>query len=74
MAYLLPRAVILLIAWSTVGLAVNIFTSIAPPVFYLAGAVWSFVSLASFSYLDRVWHDENLPCAAAFVPLRQPTE
>lgn len=74
MAYLVPRAAILLIAWSTIGLAVNIFTGLDPLVFYLAGAVWSFVSLVSFSYLDRVWRDDDSRPVAALVRLRQPAK
>jgi hypothetical protein len=53
MAYWLPRAVIVLIAWATTCLVMNFFTSIDPLVFCLAGCVWAFVSLISFGYLDR---------------------
>jgi hypothetical protein len=54
MAYILPRAVIVLIAWATTCVVMNIFTTIAPLVFYLAGGVWSLVGLACFSYMHSL--------------------
>ena len=54
MAYVLPRAVIVLIAWGTTCLIVNTFTAIDPLVFYVAGGVWSLVGLLAFSYMNNL--------------------
>ena len=54
MAYILPRAVIVLIAWSTTCLITNAFTGIDPLVFYIAGGVWSLVGLLSFGYMHNL--------------------
>jgi hypothetical protein len=54
MAYVLPRAVIVLIAWGTTCLIMNTFTAIDPLVFYIAGGVWSLVGLMSFSYMHNL--------------------
>jgi hypothetical protein len=74
MAYVLPRAVILLIAWGTTGLMIDFVTSIDPVVFYLAGAVWSVVSLLSFGYLDRAWRDDDAPQLGALAHIRRSAE
>jgi hypothetical protein len=58
MTYWLPRAVIVLIAWATTCLIMNVVTSIDPLVFYLAGAVWASVGLISFSYMYKLRRDE----------------
>jgi hypothetical protein len=60
MAYILPRAVIVLIAWGTTCLVMNTFTNIAPLVFYIAGGVWSLVGLVSFSYMHSLRDDADL--------------
>jgi hypothetical protein len=44
MAYWLPRAVIVLIAWATTCLMMNVVTTIDPLVLYLAGGVWAFAA------------------------------
>ena len=54
MAYILPRAVIVLIAWGTTCLIMNTFTSIDPLVFYIAGGIWSLVGLLSFGYMHNL--------------------
>lgn len=74
MAYWLPRAVIVLIAWATTFAMTSTFTSVDPLVFYLAGAVWSVVSLISFSYLDRQWRDDTSPRFEQLVYVRQPAK
>ena len=65
MAYLLPRAVIVLIAWGTTCLIMNTFTSVDPLLFYIAGGVWSFVGLISFGYLHRLRREEDAQFARA---------
>jgi hypothetical protein len=64
MAYILPRAVIVLMAWGTTCLIVNTFTAIDPLVFYVAGGVWSVVGLMTFSYMH------NLRDQAEAMPVR----
>src|SRR5580704_9293609 len=54
MGYLLPRAVIVLIAWGTTCLIMNTFTGVDPLVFYVAGGVWAFVGLICFGYLHKL--------------------
>jgi len=54
MAYLLPRAVIVLIAWGTTCLIMSIWTNVDPLVFYIAGGVWAFVGLICFGYLHKL--------------------
>jgi hypothetical protein len=59
MAYILPRAVIVLIAWGTTCLIMNTFTTIAPLVFYVAGGVWSLVGLVCFGYMHSLREDTD---------------
>ena len=74
MAYILPRAVIVLMAWGTTCLVMNTFTNIAPLVFYIAGAVWSLVGLVSFSYMHSLRDDADLEAAPILVPVRASAE
>jgi hypothetical protein len=60
MAYLLPRAIIVLIAWGATSLVLRIFTNVDPLVFYIAGGVWAFVGVVSFGYLHSLRRDESL--------------
>jgi hypothetical protein len=57
MAYLLPRAIIVLIAWGTTCLIMNVWTNVDPQVFYIAGAVWALVGIACFGYLHKLRHE-----------------
>ena len=53
MGYVLPRAVIVLIAWGTTCLIMHSCTTVAPLIFYIAGGVWALVGLiALVSILD----------------------
>ena len=74
MHYLLPRAVIVLIAWATTCLAMNIATSIDPLVFYLAGGVWAFTGLISFSYMYKLRCDEHALRIEELGRFQQPAE
>jgi hypothetical protein len=74
MAYWLPRAVIVLIAWGTTCLVTNIFTSIDPRVLYIAGCVWSGVSLISFSYMDQLRREVHALRIAELARFSQPAE
>ena len=74
MAYLLPRAVIVLIAWGTTCLIMNTFTTINPLVFYLAGGVWAFVGLMTFSYVYKLRQDESALRIEELGRYQQPAE
>jgi hypothetical protein len=54
MGYVLPRAVIVLIAWGVTCLVMHVFTSIDPLIFYIAGGVWALVGLVCFGYLHSL--------------------
>ena len=54
MGYLLPRAIIVLIAWGTTCLVMNAVTAVDPLVLYAAGGVWAFVGLISFGYMHKL--------------------
>jgi len=70
MGYLLPRAVIVLIAWGATCLIMNTFTSVEPLVFYIAGGVWAFVGLISFGYIHKLRRDEDAQFARAIARAR----
>jgi hypothetical protein len=74
MAYILPRAVIVLIAWGTTCLIMNIFTAIDPLVFYIAGGVWSLVGLVCFGYLHRLRSEADEQPAPSLVQIQTPAE
>ena len=70
MGYMLPRAVIVLIAWGTACLIMNTFTSVDPLVFYVAGGVWAFVGLIAFGYLHKLRREEDAQFAHAIARAR----
>jgi hypothetical protein len=74
MAYILPRAVIVLIAWGTTCLIMNAFTAIDPLVFYIAGGVWSLVGLMTFSYLHNLRDQAEAAPARVIAPVQTPAE
>jgi hypothetical protein len=58
MAYLLPRAVFVLIAWGvTCGLIRKFWHQSDPTIFGVAGASWVIVAAAYFGYLHKVRRD-----------------
>ena len=74
MGYLLPRAIIVLIAWGTTCLIMNTFTSVDPLVFYVAGGVWAFVGLICFGYLHKLRREEDEGFARAIARARAATQ
>jgi hypothetical protein len=74
MAYVLPRAVIVLIAWGTTCLIANTFTDIDPRVFYAAGGVWSLVGLLSFGYMQSLSEQEEAQPIRIIAPARTAAE
>lgn len=58
MGYLLPRAVIVLIAWGmTCGLIGNLWPAVDPMIFGVAGACWALGGIACFAYLRKLRRD-----------------
>ena len=54
MAYMLPRAIIVLIAWGlTCGLIRKFSPDADPMLFFVAGASWAGAGIAYFAYLRR---------------------
>jgi hypothetical protein len=52
MAYLLPRAFIVLVGWGmTCALIFNVWSNVDAQVFYIAGAVWACAGIICFGYL-----------------------
>jgi hypothetical protein len=60
MAYLLPRAVIVLIAWSVTCGIINVWSSVDPVAFYIAGVSWALVGIAFFGYVYKLRSEANL--------------
>lgn len=55
MAYILPRAFIVLVAWAiTCGLIKNVWSPVDPMILYLAGASWALAGTLGFGYLHRL--------------------
>ena len=58
MAYLLPRAIMVLIAWGlTCGLIRKFWPDADPVIFFVAGASWAGAGIAYFAYLRRLKRD-----------------
>jgi hypothetical protein len=74
MAYILPRAVIVLIAWGTTCLIMNTFTNVDPLVFYIAGGVWSLVGLVCFGYLHKLRSEDDVQPTRALARIQTPVE
>jgi hypothetical protein len=74
MAYILPRAAIVLIALGTTCLIMNTFTAIDPLVFYIAGGVWSLVGLVAFSYMDGLSEQPEPAPVRVAAPVRTAIE
>jgi len=74
MAYVLPRAVIVLIAWGTTCLVMNVFTEVDPQVFYIAGGAWAVVGLISFGYMHKLRRDESALRIEELGRFQQPAE
>jgi len=58
MAYLLPRAFIVLIAWGISCVAIKkLFPEVDPAIFGIAGACWVAGGIAYFGYLRKLRRD-----------------
>jgi hypothetical protein len=58
MAYLLPRAIVVLVAWGlTCGIIRNFWLDADPMIFGVAGASWAGAGIAYFAYLRRLKRD-----------------
>ena len=74
MAYWLPRAVIVLIAWASTAVLMNIVTSIDPLVFCLAGGVWALVGLISFNIMYKLRRQRSVLQIQELARFRRPAE
>lgn len=55
MAYVLPRAFIVLIGWAiTCGLIANLWPSVDATTFAIAGVSWALAGLVCFGYLHKL--------------------
>lgn len=55
MAYILPRAFIVLIGWGiTCGLMVNLWPRVDATTFVIAGASWALAGIVCFGYICRL--------------------
>jgi hypothetical protein len=62
MAYILPRAFIVLIGWGiTCALIVNVWPSVDSMVFYAAGGSWAFAGLVCFGYVHKLRREAEDP-------------
>jgi hypothetical protein len=58
MAYVLPRAILIIVAWAmTCALIKKMWPEAEPVVFGLAGASWMFGGAAYFAYLRKLRRD-----------------
>jgi hypothetical protein len=57
MGYVLPRAVIVLIAWGATCVVMHACTTVDPLLFYIAGGVWALAGLVCFGYLHKLRQD-----------------
>ena len=76
LGYVLPRAVIVLIAWGTTCLIMHSCTTVAPLIFYIAGGVWALVGLIAFGYLHKLRSEDedNSLQVQAIAQTHQPAE
>ena len=62
MAYILPRAIIVLIGWGiTCGVMVNVWPHVDPMVIYVAAASWAVAGLACFGYMRKLRREADNP-------------
>ena len=55
MAYILPRAFIVLMGWGiTCGLMVNLWPRVDASTFVIAGASWALAGIVCFGYMHRL--------------------
>lgn len=64
MAYILPRAFIVLIGWAvTCGFIIRVWSTAGAPAFYLAGASWALAGIICFGYLHKLRREAEHPHA-----------
>jgi hypothetical protein len=62
MAYILPRAAIVLIGWAiTCGVIRNVTVHVSPTAFYIAAISWAVAGIACFGYLRRLRSELHEP-------------
>ena len=70
MGYILPRAVIVLIAWGTTCLIMRACTTVDPLLFYIAGGVWALAGLVCFGYLHKLRQETSAQPSALTIERR----
>jgi hypothetical protein len=62
MAYIVPRAFIVLIGWAiTCGLIINVWSHVDAKIFCLAGASWALAGILCFGYTHRLRREAKDP-------------
>ncbi len=62
LAYILPRAVIVLVGWgATYFILTALSTHLAPAVVYITGVSWVFAGIVCFGYLYKLRRELGVP-------------
>jgi hypothetical protein len=74
LAYVLPRAVIVLVGWgATYWLLTALSPHLPPTVVYITGVAWILAGVVLFGYLYRLWRELGLLPDPAARSGREPT-
>jgi hypothetical protein len=75
MAYVLPRAAIVLMLWGvTCGLIVTVLPDADPAVFTFAGISWALAGIVCFGYIRKLRNEENSLRVRDIARFQQPAE
>jgi len=75
MAYILPRAFIVLSLWGvTCGLIVTILPGSDPAVYYFAGASWALAGIVCFGYIRKLRREDEALRLRDIIHIQQPAE
>jgi len=75
MAYILPRAFIVLLLWGiTCGLIVAIVPSTDPAVYLFAGVSWAMAGMVCFGYIRKLRREEEDLRLRGIIHAQQPAE
>lgn len=74
MAYVLPRAVLVLLLWgATYWLLTLLSTEVPPAVVYMTGIGWALAGVVCFGYIRKLRRDADLAESRGFRPGSHPT-
>jgi len=75
MAYILPRAVIVMMCWSlTCGLILMLLPDANPAIFYFAGISWVLAGIVCFGYIRKLRNEQLSLRVRDITHARQPAE